>query len=518
MFTLSHYKINNFKNIRSSGPIAKEKFTVLSGVNSGGKSSIIQGLLLLKDLVNGKNDYQIDFTGTHSQLGDFEDVLNKDRNKDTIDLEFEILFEKNASFDNLFVDLSKSIEGISLTRNKKEINANMINIKVIFSFGSIKENSKRREYVGVRKYFVSFNYGEKYVFLDITYDLESNSYKVKSNRYDIVFKDEFMDFLMEKPSYIFKETTQDYFQRNLNTKLSNLTRISFDNLLYPTFIYNGNSYINKKKSSVFFSDLFNSKIKKVLETLTDQITYLGPLREEPKLSYYTSGVNKGNIGVKGENAPRIFYHSSHKTFRFVLPPYDEEETFISSFNKSSLSKLVSAWASYILGTKVNYVVHKYTTESYGLFHKLNNKTNRMTNVGVGASQIFPILIEGIRGGSGGLFVLEQPEIHLHPLAQARLADFLIGISLSKNKKVLIETHSEHIINRIVRRNIRQEFNQKEVNIIFVDGKQIESIQRDDYGMINEWPNGFLDTGIKENELLYLDQMNRLEAEEENNDL
>ena len=67
--------------------------------------------------------------------------------------------------------------------------------------------------------------------------------------------------------------------------------------------------------------------------------------------------------------------------------------------------------------------------------------------GFGYSQVLPILVRGLLTPRAGLFVVEQPEVHLNPGLQVRLADFLV--SLARNgRQLLVETHSEHIVNAL----------------------------------------------------------------------
>ena len=65
-----------------------------------------------------------------------------------------------------------------------------------------------------------------------------------------------------------------------------------------------------------------------------------------------------------------------------------------------------------------------------------------------------------------ILLLEQPELHLHPSAQAKLADFFIAVSITKRKTLFVETHSEHILNRLRLRKIQLK-DQKEFIKIFL---------------------------------------------------
>jgi predicted ATPase len=121
----------------------------------------------------------------------------------------------------------------------------------------------------------------------------------------------------------------------------------------------------------------------------------------------------------------------------------------------------------------------------------------ITHVGFGVSQIFPILVEGLRPGPDGrLVILEQPEIHLHPRVQSLLFDFVY--SVSSNVSFLIETHSDHLITRL-RRRIAESHSDEIVhnlNLTFVEpvigGVDYVRLGISDTGSLARWPDGFFD--------------------------
>jgi len=85
---------------------------------------------------------------------------------------------------------------------------------------------------------------------------------------------------------------------------------------------------------------------------------------------------------------------------------------------------------------------------------LDQRTNTVVShrdVGIGISQVLPVLVTAY-GSSGKILAMEQPEIHLHPALQAELADVFISSALGEQKNTFVlETHSEHLILRILRR-------------------------------------------------------------------
>ena len=134
------------------------------------------------------------------------------------------------------------------------------------------------------------------------------------------------------------------------------------------------------------------------------------------------------------------------------------------------------------------------------------------DVGIGVSQVLPVLV-GAYANQNQIIAIEQPEIHLHPALQADLGDVFLQSSLGEQKnRFLIETHSEHILLRIMRR-MRQTFekslpenaaavNPDDVMVLFVEPDGSRSIIRkmplNERGeLVKAWPGGFFEEGLRE---------------------
>ncbi len=92
----------------------------------------------------------------------------------------------------------------------------------------------------------------------------------------------------------------------------------------------------------------------------------------------------------------------------------------------------------------------------------------LADVGFGVSQILPVLTTAFLSEPEGILIFEQPEIHLHPRAQARLAELIVCFART-GRRVLIETHSDHLINRL-RRIVAEDLSDQlaeQVGILFV---------------------------------------------------
>jgi predicted ATPase len=169
--------------------------------------------------------------------------------------------------------------------------------------------------------------------------------------------------------------------------------------------------------------------------LKDQINYVSPLRAYPKRFY----------SLDNASSSTYFDTLNGEAMVELLKANNKLKTKVNAWLKQSslISKLK------IDVKQVQSYIHKLIVEQYDI--KLD-----ITDVGFGISQVLPILVQGFISPNNTLTMMEQPEVHLHPTMQANLADLFVKIIKTNNGKknqrsLLIETHSEYILNRLRRR-------------------------------------------------------------------
>jgi predicted ATPase len=121
-------------------------------------------------------------------------------------------------------------------------------------------------------------------------------------------------------------------------------------------------------------------------------------------------------------------------------------------------------------------------------------------MGTGVSQVLPILVSCLLAEPGSTLIFEQPELHLHPRVQSRLADFFLSMALL-GKQCIIETHSEYLIYalryRISESLLKNDESvQNAVKLYFADKKdgktEFQEIKVNRHGELSAWPDGFFD--------------------------
>lgn len=123
--------------------------------------------------------------------------------------------------------------------------------------------------------------------------------------------------------------------------------------------------------------------------------------------------------------------------------------------------------------------------------------HRPVHVGFGLTQVFPIVVAALSAAQGDILLIENPEVHLHPAGQALMGQFLADVARA-GVQVILETHSDHVLNGI-RRSVKAErLTAEQVAIHFfkpcsaVEETQVFSPVLDDSGNIDTWPEGFFD--------------------------
>lgn len=195
------------------------------------------------------------------------------------------------------------------------------------------------------------------------------------------------------------------------------------------------------------------------------------------------------VGPRGEHAISCLYRLGENPVHESICIRDVPPT---------LSRQVEAWMQQFFpgcGMEVTPIA-RMNAVSLGIRTSSETDYHRPINVGFGLTQVLPILIAVLSARPGDLVLIENPEVHLHPAGQAMMGSFL-SLAASTGAQIVIESHSDHVLNGI-RRTVRKKILQpKQVSLHFfrpltADKDQAVSPQLDEFGNIDRWPEGFFD--------------------------
>lgn len=295
-------------------------------------------------------------------------------------------------------------------------------------------------------------------------------------------------------------TLDDFFNYLRNTKLTSEEREKkYLSMFYEELKKMGEDYGIDRIPTYFFPG-----VEFVNDYFRERIKYLGPLREEPKALYpLESNDTMTDVGLKGENTAAVYDNNKGKIIQFIDPDcFDDLHHTEMKPIEGPLAVAINKWLVY-LGVAKNIETHDKGKMGHELTITTDvpNMEQDLTHVGVGVSQVLPILVMSFLAKPGAVIILEQPELHLHPKVQTRLADFFVAMNALK-KQCIIETHSEYLINRLRYLVAMSETSEvaEDTMIYFVEKEDGHSKYRqvtiNQYGVIEEWPNGFFDESEK----------------------
>jgi predicted ATPase len=132
---------------------------------------------------------------------------------------------------------------------------------------------------------------------------------------------------------------------------------------------------------------------------------------------------------------------------------------------------------------------------------INGPKRNIMDVGYGVSQAIPIVYELLRRYPRSLYIAQQPEVHLHPEAQAALGSLIAEESKRINGYIVIETHSDFLIDRI-RRHVRDGIlSPRDLSLLYFSRNElsadIKKIEIDNQGNVIDTPDGYRDFFLRE---------------------
>jgi predicted ATPase len=436
---LRELRIQNFKGWRDTGLIRMAPITLFFGTNSSGKSSLGQFMMMLRQTVDSPDRKAVFYPGGKNsavQLGSYREMVYQ---RDPVN---KISFEYTWDLIDP-MDIEEPIWGSEFLGKQLAFKAQ----------------------VGMR-------------------DKEQPSVMLDFFEYSLCENDK-TEFSI-KMSH--KEGTKDeYLVKSEKYRLKRSTGRAWT-LKAPVRFYGFPEEVVAYYQNADFVQELNLRHEKLFRS----IQYLEPLRNRSERLYSWGGIEPESVGYFGEHtiaailAARnrmisLGLHKRAKAFQELIAEKLKEMELIDNFKVNPISK-----------QRQEYEV-KVCTKGSRIWVDL-------PDVGFGVSQVLPVLVECFYAAPASIIIMEQPEIHLHPSAQAALADVMIDVINSRetgkdrNIQLVIETHSEHFLRRLQRRIAEERVARDSVAAYFAKADRmparLEPLDIDEYGNILNWPEHF----------------------------
>lgn len=434
---LTHLHIKNFKAWKDTGPVRLAPLTVIFGANSAGKSSLGHLLLALKQTVlstDRKRPIQLGDDNALIDLGTFVECLHNHDLKQA--LEFELGWKLPAK-----LEVKDPVTG------KKQAGDNLRL--------SVHMQADSRDQPAIRKLVYALLNGDS-ANLGVTFERDDKGkWNIESPNYKLI-RNQGRAWALDEP---------DKFYR-----ISDQSRARFQN-------------------AEFLSDFALQT-----EAALNSVYYLGPLRDHPKRIYSWSGETPESVGQRGEFAVAAILAASSQNRLLNRGPKQRQFRF---------DEFVARWLK-DLGIIDSFAV-KAVAEGRKEFEVLvkahaQSSEVKITDVGFGVSQVLPALVQAFYCPPHSTVWMEQPEIHLHPQVQAELADVFISATQARengkerNVQLIVESHSEHFLNRLQRRVAEGTVSPDDVAVYFCRragaATELEPLCLNMFGEIENWPPNF----------------------------
>lgn len=453
-FKFDQISLSGFKIYEIEREILFRPITIMLGKNNSGKSTIIQALLLLKQsFENLRKGISLKFHGPYWDLGNHENCCyNKDAE---IPIQFRLTFKNQLGQKRAF-----GFE-FGLDQNKQSA---LMKLEYYESL-TVNEIGKTESLL----YTFSLDDQSKKLVLNII-NSEHPRWKAKVSELDRQQKSD--KSISTENSSLIRRLTKGATQAVIEPK----TFLPDEPKTSDSVFLDNPDYI--KAYSVFFREF--KELTETMRRFLDSIIYIGPNRPYIKRFYSASDISGDELVWN---------------------------MFTNDLARKKVVELVNYWLSEF---EIGYQIKKTTYDSLSgtdivspeLVHinSHNGLPFAFSDVGQGLTHLLPVIVT-LMAKTDSFVIIEDPEVHIHPRLQAALGDLFIGSVKENRNFLLVESHSEHILDRLQLRIAEEKITNKEIALYYLKINERPSrLKLDSYGVFQDViPEEFFDVGIDDSE-------------------
>ncbi|MFT0851576.1 DUF3696 domain-containing protein [Achromobacter sp. F4_2707] len=434
---LTSLRIQNFKAWKDTGQTHFAPLTILFGANSSGKSSLGHLLLAMKQTAlssDRRRPLQLGDDRSLVELGSFQECLHNN------DLSQPLHFSFGWRPDHPLT--------VHDPVTRQHVQGDELQLEV-----SLTADTHAQPEVRLMSYTLCENKSPR---MQLTYELHQNGQASLHSKGYALKQNADHDRPLQSP---------DKFYR-----LSDQTRARYENADFAT------------------------DFALATEAMLHGLHHLGPLRESPRRLYSWSGDAPEDVGQRGEQTIAALLAATQQQRMIAYGPGLPEQRF---------DACIADWLQR-LGIISSFAVRPIAAgrKEYEVMVRPHPQANevKITDVGFGVSQILPVLVQAFYCQPNTTVWMEQPEVHLHSQVQAELADALIAAVQAhengqpRGVQIVVESHSEHLLNRIQRRIAEGGIAAEDVAVYFCrrsnSASELEPLRLNAYGEIENWPENF----------------------------
>lgn len=475
------YRWRNFKPFIDTGWVEIKPLTILIGANNSGKSSFIAPLLILKQtLADMRGSSPLVLRGELVNAGSFSDIVYKHDANETVTFQIRF-FERPESGEVPDLGEVPPVQcSMTFRAIGKEGEFVLQEYQIADAYDRVMISRNRAE---DRSRYTLDRISDWATETEDDDDLTTSHANRAAEQ-----------AIREDRPFHFFFTGRDVVRKALSALPERASIDKSSDHPEETWIGEGpaplqlSSFVAKYLSAVSIIDHY-------VRDHALNFVFLGPLRENPRRLYELSGGTPRDVGIRGQFSPELLRLNQRR------PVFKEVNRWLKEFG---LSGNLSA-------KRVNEAAFTLTLDT-------GNSITNFADVGFGYSQLLPLIVQGVIGSSSdGLMIAEQPEIHLNPRLQAKLATLFREIT-KRDAAILVETHSEHLLLAIRRLVAEGSLQSDNVAIYFVEsgeeGSKIRSVPLQANGHIDpsDWPKGFFEDSLRESLGLASAQARRINAD------